>query len=285
MATISASGAEGPAVVELMWAEWRGLVPAGVVLTWILSVLGVDSVVDLTGQRLLGLFTWVLLLALLSRESTGTRVQVAVVLVFATLVEYCFAAWLGVYVYRLHNVPAFVPPAHGLVYLAALCIGRSALLNRVSRPLVAGTVLIGGVWSLWGVTLAPRRDVLGLFWFGCLLVFLARSRQPVVFVGAFLVVSMIEVVGTALGTWTWSVVDPIMGWVNIGNPPSGAAGGYGWFDAAALILSPVILRLLGCLPQPAGVDSPAPMQSLAVQRTEGQDCDSCDSVATWTDNP
>jgi hypothetical protein len=259
VATISAPVAEGPAVVKFARAEWRGLVSAGVVLTWILFVLGVDSVVELTGQRLLGLLTWVLLLALLRQGSTGTRVQVAVVVIFATLVEYCFAGWLGVYVYRLHNVPAFVPPAHGLVYLAALCIGRSAILDRVSRPLIAGTVLIGGVWSLWGVTLAPRRDVLGLVWFGCLLVFLARSRQPLVFVGAFLVVSMIELVGTALGTWTWSVVDPVMGWVSIGNPPSGAAGGYGWFDTAALVLSPVILRLLSCIPRPAGVDDPTPM--------------------------
>ena len=31
------------------------------------------------------------------------------------------------------------------------------------------------------------------------------------------------------------------GWLAIGNPPSGAAGGYGWFDLAALALAPTVL--------------------------------------------
>src|SRR5262249_34539872 len=49
-----------------------------------------------------------------------------------------------------------------------------------------------------------------------------------------------ELVGTSLGTWTWQSHDPT-GLVAIGNPPSGAAGGYGWFDLAALTLAPVLL--------------------------------------------
>ncbi len=220
------------------------LAPAAAVFAWIGLGLTAESFVRGTGQLALGVLTWLLLLALLWRESPRTRAQVAVVVVFATLVEYCFAGWLGVYVYRLHNVPAFVPPGHGLVYLAALCIGRSALARAAGRPLVVGTVLAGGLWALWGVTASPRPDVLGAFWFGCLLCFLIWGRrQRLVYVGAFLVVSTLELLGTALGTWTWSAIDPIMGWVSMGNPPSGAAGGYGWFDAAGIALAPAIVRL------------------------------------------
>src|SRR4051794_37493711 len=102
----------------------------GVVLAWITSVLLLDRDASLLQQRLLGVGTWLVLLALLSRESTRTRAQVAVVVVFATAVEYCFAGWLGVYVYRLDGVPWFVPPGHGLVYLGALAIGRSAYVER-----------------------------------------------------------------------------------------------------------------------------------------------------------
>jgi hypothetical protein len=219
------------------------LAPALVVFAWIGLGLSADSVLGIVGQRALGVLTWLLLLALVWRESPRTRAQVAVVVVFATLVEYCFAGWLGVYVYRLHNVPMFVPPGHGLVYLAALCIGRASLARAASRSLVVCTVLAGGLWALWGLALSPRSDVLGAFWFLCLLGFLAWGRQPLVYAGAFLVVSTLEILGTALGTWTWSAVDPVMGWVSMGNPPSGAAGGYGWFDAAALALAPGIVRL------------------------------------------
>lgn len=224
-------------------ARWRELAPAGVVLAWIPLVLLADAVVDLGGQRLLGLLTWVLLLGLLWGESARTRAQVAVVVVFATGVEYCFAGWLGVYVYRLENVPLFVSPGHGLVYLAALSIGRAALTRAVSRPLMAATVVAGGLWALWGLTVSPRPDALGAFWYGCLIGFLVFGRQQrLVYVGAFLVVSLLEVIGTALGTWTWAEVDPVIGWVSMGNPPSGAAGGYGWFDAAGIALAPAVVR-------------------------------------------
>ncbi|MCA1693787.1 MAG: hypothetical protein LC749_03150, partial [Actinobacteria bacterium] len=155
----------------------RDLAPALVVLVWIPSVLGADHLVGLAGQRLLGLLTWAVLLGLLCRESPRTRAQVGVVVVFATLVEYCFAGWLGVYTYRLGNVPVFVPPGHGLVYLAALCIGRSAAARAWARPLVITTVIGAGLWAIWGLTLSARSDVLGAFWFCCLLGFLAFGRQ------------------------------------------------------------------------------------------------------------
>src|SRR3954449_2214117 len=209
-----------------------------VVLAWIPLVLVLDRDASMTQQRLLGIGTWLLLLALLKRESGRTRAQVAVVVAFATLVEYCFAGWLGVYVYRLHDVPWFVPPGHGLVYLGALAIGRSSHVVQRGRWLIPTTLAIAGSYALWGLAFSGRRDVLGAFWFGCLVLFLLRGRQPLVFVGAFLVVTYLELLGTGLGTWTWHVRDPILGVVGMGNPPSGAAGGYGFFDAAALYFAP-----------------------------------------------
>jgi hypothetical protein len=220
------------------------LTPA-IVLAWIPLVLGLDSVASLGQQRLLGAGTWLLLLALLVREDARTRAQVAVVVAFASLVEYLFAGWLGVYVYRLHNVPWFVPPGHGLVYLGALAIGRSAVASSYRTVLIRTTILVAGGYAVWGLMLSPRHDVLGAFWFGCLAVFLLRGRNPLVFVGAFVVVTYLELLGTGLGTWTWQQQDPILGIVSMGNPPSGAAGGYGFFDAAALAAAPWLVRRFG----------------------------------------
>src|SRR3954451_19436011 len=124
------------------------MVPA-VVLTWIPVVLLLDRDATMTQQRLLGVGTWLLLVALLWREDNKTRAQVGVVVVFATAVEYCFAGWLGVYVYRLdlhgfNGVPWFVPPGHGLVYLGALAIGRSSYVVRRERWLVPAMLLVAG---------------------------------------------------------------------------------------------------------------------------------------------
>jgi hypothetical protein len=219
------------------------MIPA-VVLAWIPLVLVLDREATMTQQRLLGVGTWVLLVALLSRQDLRTRLQVAVVVAFATLVEYTCAGWLGVYVYRLHDVPWFVPPGHGLVYLGALAMGRSELFARNRRWLVPATLAIAGTYAAWGLLLSGRRDVLGAFWFACLALFLLRGRNPLVFVGAFLVVTYLELLGTRLGTWTWQARDPILGIVAMGNPPSGAAGGYGFFDAAALWAAPRLVDRL-----------------------------------------
>lgn len=230
-------------------------VPVGVAV-WVLVVLGLDTGASLSQQRLLGGGTWLLLLALLRRESRATCVQVGVVVAFASAVEYVFAGWLGVYVYRLGNVPTFVPPGHGLVYLAALSLARSAWAHRHAGAFLGGALVACGVWAAWGLLLAPRRDVLGAFWFGCLLVFARRGRSPLLYASAFVVVSYLELVGTGLGTWAWQPHDPT-GLVGIGNPPSGIAGGYAWFDAAALVASPWVLRRL---PQRRRVASAAPRE-------------------------
>jgi hypothetical protein len=211
------------------------------VLVWIGSVLLLDVRASWLQQCLLGVVTWLLLLALLRREAVAVRAQVAVVVAFATVVEYVFSGWLGVYEYRLGTVPLFVPPGHGLVYLAALCTARTGFVRRHARPLLGAVLVVGGGWALWGLTLSPQPDALGAFWYGCLVLFAWKGRSPLVYVGAFGVVSYLEILGTSLGTWRWGSVDPVLGVVSIGNPPSGIAGGYGWFDAAALWLAPVLV--------------------------------------------
>ena len=221
---------------------WLGspLLPVAVTLTWVPVVLLLDRGADVWFQRALGAATWPLLLALLRRESPLVRAQVAVVVAFATVVEYTFSPLLEVYVYRLHNVPAFVPPGHGLVYLCALAIGRSSWVVAHRLALMAVTVVVGGGYAAWGLVGSPRLDVLGAFWFLCLLGFLRWGRSQTLYIGAFAVVTYLELLGTWLGTWAWQTQDPT-GLVAIGNPPSGAAGGYGWFDLAAVLAGPIVL--------------------------------------------
>ena len=229
------------------------MVPLPIVLVWVPLVLWLDRGASIGAQRALGLGTWLLLVTLLRREAPLVRVQVGVVVAFATIVEYTFSPLLQVYVYRLHNVPSFVPPGHGLVYLAALSFGRAAWVRARRTSLVVATVTAGAVYAGWGLLVSSRPDVLGAFWFLCLLGFLwwgrSGSRQAwSLYVGAFLVVTYLEILGTSLGTWAWSTHDPT-GLVTIGNPPSGAAGGYGWFDLAAVLGAPAILRGLGAVGQ------------------------------------
>jgi hypothetical protein len=168
--------------------------------------------------------------------------------VYATLIEFTFSGLLRVYEYRLHEqdflarVPQFVPPGHGLVYLAALTFGRDLWVRRHGRILVRAVLVAGAGYAAWGLLLATRLDVLGVLWFGCLVWFVLRGRQPLVYVGAFVIVTWLELPGTGLGTWAWAHHSPT-GLIPMGNPPADAAGGYGFFDAAALLFGPAVVRL------------------------------------------
>jgi hypothetical protein len=223
---------ELPARAGLMMMGWLTLV------LWLDRAGGGGGPVQ---QRVLGALTWLVLLLALSRVSPVVRAQTLVVVAFATAVEYVFSPTLGVYTYRFDNVPAFVPPGHGLVYLSAFALGHAALVRRHRRTAVGTVLVAGGAWALDGLLVADRPDALGAFWFGCLALFLLLGPSQAVYLGAFVAVGWLEVVGTRLGTWVWSTHDPT-GAVTIGNPPSGAAGGYGWFDLAGLLLAPVLLR-------------------------------------------
>jgi len=137
-----------------------------------------------------------------------------------------------VYTYRLENLPTFVPPGHGLVYLA----GMSLAVLAARRPAVLLAAAIAGatVWAVLGLTVLPATDVSGAIGCTFLVVVLLVTRRPV-YAGVFLVVAALEIYGTAVGTWTWQSVVPGLG-IPQGNPPSGAASGYVVFDVLALTL-------------------------------------------------
>lgn len=227
--------------MRLLRESRSDLLLAGTVMAWVAGILWFDRSGPMTEQVALGVLTWCLLLGLLRREDAHVRTQTGIVVVLATVVEYTFSPLLEAYTYRLETVPAFVPPGHGLVYLAALALGRTALFAAARRPLVIGTVVVGGAWALHGLVLSERTDALGAFWFVCLLGFLRWGRSQLLYVGAFVVVTWLELLGTAWGNWQWATHDPVLGVVGQGNPPSGAAGGYGWFDLYALLLAPFVL--------------------------------------------
>ncbi len=223
-----------------------------VMMGWLTVVLWFDRDAGGGGlwlQRGLGCLTWVVLLVALRRFTPVVRVQTLVVVVFATVIEYTFSPFLHVYGYRFDNVPMYVPPGHGLVYLSAFALGHSRFVVRHMRACTTAVLGVGGLWAAYGLFVADRQDALGAIWYACLVLFVFFGPSKGVYIGAFVVVSYLELVGTAWGNWSWGTHDPT-GAITIGNPPSGAAGGYGWFDLAGLLAAPYLLRLVSRRPRP-----------------------------------
>jgi hypothetical protein len=202
--------------------------------------LWVDRSASYPEQLALGVLTWVVLAAVLVHVSPERRAQALGVVVFATIGEVTGSLIWGVYSYRLHNLPLFVPPAHGLVYLTGLALATA--LARHARALVIVAATGAAVWGILGLTVLPRRDVAGALLVPMLLVFLWRGRNRAIYAGVFLVVAALELYGTAIGTWQWARELPGLG-IPDGNPPSGVASGYVWFDVMAMLVAPYLLRM------------------------------------------
>ena len=232
--------------------RWYALAGPG----YLAALLAVDTQVGLGVQIALGAVTWLVLLAALRPLAPLAHAQALGVVVFATIGEITGSLVWGVYSYRLHNLPLFIPPAHGLVYLSGL-----ALVTIVpARRLVAAAAIGALAWGLAGLTVLPRLDVAGAIGVPLLCIFLWRSRSRAVYAGVFLVVAALELYGTSIGTWRWAVELPGLG-IPDGNPPSGVASGYVWFDVMALLVAPWLvqagrtLRTGQWLPAPVSQDS------------------------------
>ena len=208
---------------------------------YLAALLALDHYASYPEQLALGALTWIVLAAALTRVPVERRAQALGVVVFATIGEVTGSLIWGVYSYRLHNLPLFVPPAHGLVYLTGLALATA--LARYARGLVIVAATGAAVWGILGLTVLPRRDVAGALLVPMLLVFLWRGRNRAIYAGVFLVVAALELYGTAIGTWQWARELPGLG-IPDGNPPSGVASGYVWFDVMALLTAPIALALI-----------------------------------------
>jgi hypothetical protein len=208
---------------------------------YLAALLALDHFASYPEQLALGVLTCGVLLAVLTRVLPERRAQALAVVAFATLGEAVGSLLWGVYRYRLHNLPLFVPPAHGIVYLSGLAL--AAALQRHTRVLVITAAVAAATWGVLGLTVLPRRDVAGAIGVPLLLLFLWRSRNRAIYAGVFLVVGSLELYGTAIGTWRWAPHLPGTG-IPDGNPPSGVASGYVWFDVMALLTAPAALALV-----------------------------------------
>jgi len=102
--------------------------------------------------------------------------------------------------------------------------------------------VVCGLWSLWGISgLAQQGDAVGALLFCVFLVYLFKGRSPMVYLAAFFITTWLELIGTAMGTWKWAAIDPVLG-LPQGNPPSGVAAWYCLVDAVAIGGAPIVLK-------------------------------------------
>ena len=112
-----------------------------------------DALGGLPVQYAIGTLTWLFLAVALWTAPQELRVAALAMVVVATGCEIIGSLVWGVYRYRYDNLPLYVPPGHGLFYLAAL-----RLLHAFGAPeqaILARVPLIGR-WLQWEVRVGTR---------------------------------------------------------------------------------------------------------------------------------
>ena len=179
-------------------------------LYWPMLLYADTQIQTLTQQHALGLLTFAFLFVATRFSPRTERRQVWLMVGIATCVELFLSLVWGLYQYRWGNVPLFVPPGHGLLYLFALRATRTPLMIDRGRSVKHVALACATLWAVGGLTVAP--------------LFLG------VYAASFFIAVELELVGTGLGNWTWAAAAPIID-LPAGNPPSVIAGGYCLLDA------------------------------------------------------
>ncbi|SDZ20369.1 hypothetical protein [Nitrosomonas sp. Nm58] len=206
--------------------------------------LVIDAHANLIIQNLLGVIAWIFLIGLLVGENKEIRIQVVIAVAFATAGEHFASVYMGGYTYRFENVPLYIPPGHGMVYLTAVALARSGFFLRYARKIAVFVVVVCGVWSLWGISgISEQGDQVGAILFCVFLIYLFKGRSPMVYLAAFFITTWLELIGTAAGTWYWAKLEPIFN-LSQGNPPSGVAAWYCLVDAVAIGGAPIVLNIM-----------------------------------------
>jgi hypothetical protein len=196
-----------------------------------------SRVTGLWQQYLLGALSFTVLYLAALKAPREQRLQVWICVAVATGYEVFGSLVWGIYHYRFHNLPLYVPAGHGIVYLFGLLALQMPLVARHGRRIAYLVLVAAGTWALLGLTVLPmitgRIDLQGALWLPYFAYFLLRSPRWPVFAAIFIIVSELEICGTSFGNWYWMPVAP---WTHIpsGNPPSVVAGGYCVIDASVL---------------------------------------------------
>ena len=209
-------------------------------LTYTPLLLLADSRITALWQQWgLGVLTFLVLYLCASKAPKEQRLQIWLCVGVATCFEIFGSLIWGVYRYREHNVPLFVPPGHGLVYLFGLLAAGTPVVKEHGKRVAHVILALASAWAVAGLTVLPlvtgRIDLQGAMCLPVFAWFVLRSPRWSLFAAIFIATAELEIFGTSFGNWYWLPVAP---WTHIpsGNPPSVIAGGYCVIDASVLLV-------------------------------------------------
>jgi hypothetical protein len=192
------------------------------------------------GQDVVSAVVWVVCFGLWVRSDPRARPALLACLIFATIGEVSLSLVWGLYEYRLHNIPLFVPPGHVLLFFLGMQLApRLPEHGEWWVALLALPVVMVFAWN--------GRDTLGPVLYGFFILCLLLSPSRRLYATMFVLSLVLELYGTWIGNWVWKPEVPGLGLTTL-NPPVAAGAFYCVLDF--LVVS-AVTRLQPALPAEA----------------------------------
>lgn len=177
----------------------------------------------------------VVVLAYLYVTATArVKEQILYAVIIGIVGEYLFCIGLGMYSYRLQNVPHYVPLGHAIVFLGVYYFSRQSKVRGNRKQIELFLSIIIAVFAI--SFLLFKKDVFGFAL--TILVFYFLRKYPnerLFYLAMYFVVACLELIGTTYECWWWP--STWFGKIDIipsGNPPAGISFFYFGLDRGTM---------------------------------------------------
>ena len=175
-------------------------------------------------------------LILYKRSVKRTRKLMIYAVIIGFIGEYLFSIVLGMYTYRLSNLPFYIPLGHAVVYARTYCFSKVSIIKKYQKEIVRCLFFGIVIFSLFYFIVF--KDIFGfVMTIAVFLVLINRPKDRLFFLTMYMVVAVLEIIGTAYEVWSWPDtafgVFPIL---KSHNPPSGISLFYYLLDIGCFVM-------------------------------------------------
>lgn len=170
------------------------------------------------GQLWSNLLAPVFLLLLMTRLSPQRQLTVALFVPLSALGETIFSLVFGLYEYRFHAVPIYVPFGHSILMSVGLMLSDTQFVQQNLRRVQIGLLAFHGALILGALVFFG--DTLSTLWAVIFILLLKKRIATPFYLILGVLVLYVEILGTRWGVWVWGA-EPF-GIFRTVNPPVGA---------------------------------------------------------------
>lgn len=224
--------------IIVVFLREAGLFIAAVFLLFIDGVYFNEHIFE--SQLMLNILMVLAFIAMLYRATPRVRELMIIAVILGFIGEHFFSKFLGMYTYRLENVPLYVPFGHGVLYARIFRFSKASVVKKYHKEVASFLVLVMILVST--IYLIFLKDVFGfVMTLAVFLILWKRPKDRLYFFSMYVLVVVLEIGGTAYGAWKWpSTAFGVFEFLPSNNPPSGISLFYFLLDIGCFVFYTLI---------------------------------------------